>query len=343
MAMRRLSTSVVTLVVTFALLLCGCLPVFAMYEPIDYMDIDVPDTLDAVQWFPCREGFENDDLWEVQCFHDGDTTLAQRFTETAEDTGNTNYLDTVYNADGSLTVTRNGADGEAGIYTPYVRTLLFEHVPYWNADIGNTLHFDFEATAGWSITLSFATQYTIVLDGTIAQACGVELTNGVGAAGRYTGTLNMPETLRAIAQTNNACSEAASAVLTMEQIPVPQLTIYCVGDVGSSVTMHKWLISSPEDPQGENCYFACMALMTEIVYSIEADCFPLSMTTATEQTPTNTSSTTATTTTAAPTTTTAAPTASTAGSVIPFVTAGIGIALVIVLVCVMRKVRLLRR
>ncbi len=244
-----------------------------MYQPIDYVDVEIPDTLNAVQWFPCREGYEQDDLWEVQSFHDEDgTTLAQRFTETAEDTGYTNYLDTTRHTDGSLTVIRNGADGETGVYTPYVRTLLFENVPYWNMDRGNTLHFDFEATAGWSISLSFALEHTIVLDEAIAQACGAELSDGVGAAGRYKGSLNLSETLCAMAAQN----EAASAVLAMENIPVPQLTIHCIGDVGSALTMRKWLISTPDDSEGEYCFFVCMTLMTEIDFSVDADCFPLS-------------------------------------------------------------------
>ena len=105
MAMRRFVTFVPALVLMF----CGSLPVLAAFECIDYIDVDVPESIDAVQWLPCREGYENDDLWEVQCTHEEDgTTLAQRFTESAEDTGNTNYLDTVYNADNNPSVSACG-------------------------------------------------------------------------------------------------------------------------------------------------------------------------------------------------------------------------------------------
>lgn len=281
--------SVMTAVI--AVCFCAVLPVCAMYEPIDYIDITVPDTLDAVQWLPCREGYERDDLWEVQCIHFEDgTTFAQRFDETAEDTGNTNYLDTVRNDDGSLTILRNGADGEEGVYAPYIRTLFFDNMPFWNMDVGNTLHFDFEATDGWSISLSFGNEHTVVLDEAIAKACEMTPEDGVVASGRYTGTLNLSETLRTMATHN----EAAAAVLAMENIPVPHITIYCIGEVESALTMYKWLISTPEDSEGDYCYFACMDVMTAIASSSETDCFPRSQATSTTSvTTTSTAATTA--------------------------------------------------
>ena len=262
---------VAVLALALVLMLGGSFPVSASFECIDYMDVVVPEPIDAVQWFPCREGYEDDDLWEAQCTLEQDgATLAQRFTESAEDTGYTNFLDTARNVDGSLTVTRNGADGVEGVYAPYVRTLLVESVPSWSMDGGNTLHFDFEATDGWSIVLNFALEHTIILDKAIAQACGAELVDGVGAAGRYTGSLNLDEALRAMASQN----DAAAAVLAMGEIPVPQLTIHCIGEVGSALTMRKWLVSTPEDSEGAYCYFACMGLMTGISYPMANDCFP---------------------------------------------------------------------
>ncbi|MBE6763764.1 MAG: hypothetical protein E7553_05345 [Ruminococcaceae bacterium] len=220
-----------------------------------------PSSYDAVQWFPCRERFEYDDLWEVQT--DGD--YCQRFTETVEDTGNTNLLDTVFDKDGSLTITRNEV---AGSTSPFIRTLPFEVGPILNIRNGNVLHIDFEATADWSIRLIFYsthtvfgyykkdtvyTEYPIDLSHAIAQACGQD-----GGAGRYTAALNLYAVLQALADEGD---EAATAVLSMDTVMLPHLRIDCIGDTGSSLTIHKFLYSAPDDPQGDQCYFVCLDVM----------------------------------------------------------------------------------
>lgn len=236
------------------------------YEDADYYCEDpdlysTPSSYDTVQWFPCREGFEYDDLWEVQT--DGD--YCQRFTETVEDTGNTNLLDTVFADNGSLTVTRNDVPGSS---SPYIRTVPFEVGPLLDIRNGNVLHIDFEATADWSIQLIFYstqtvsdyhgrdtvyTEYPIDLSHAIAEACGLN-----GGAGRYTTTLKLDAVLQTLADEGD---EAATAVLSMETVMLPHLRIDCSDDTGSSLTIHKFLYSSPDDPQGDQCYYVCLDVM----------------------------------------------------------------------------------
>lgn len=224
-------------------------------------------SLSAVQWFPCRDGFENDDFWGVQtnAYYDG-IPFYQRFTERVEDTGYTNLLDTAYDRNGSLTITRNeteGADKAA------VQTLSIEAAPAFEFDSGNVLHFDFEASDGWSIALTFrdiqtiyvydtpsrrtvSVSYTVTLDSAILQACDTS------DDGRFTGTLDLYAALQALA---NEGDEAAAAALSLKTVRVPQWTFTCVGGEGSSLTMHKWLYSAPDDENGDDCVFACLDVM----------------------------------------------------------------------------------
>ncbi len=218
--------------------------------------------LDAVQWFPCRKGYENDDLWEVQC--DDEYYLFQRFDETAEDTGYNSLLDITYADDGSLTITRNDVEGSS---EARIQTILIENTPALNLTNGNVLHIDFEANVAWSIALTFDCAHTVVLDEAIARACGRSLENGNGSSGRYTTALDLHDVLQTIAASDSDSTEAAAAVLEMESVPTPQLTITCIGEQGRSLTMHKWLYSSPTDPNGEQCRFANLDLLCHgIIY-----------------------------------------------------------------------------
>ncbi len=247
-------------------LLNGDTPSTDVYR--NYNPVDLTASLSAVQWFPCRDGFENDDLWEVQAdaYYDEGEPVFQRFTERVEDTGYTNLLDTAYDRNGGLTITRNeteGADKAA------VQTLSLGAAPAFEFDSGNVLHFDFEASDGWSIALTFRdiqtvyvydtpsrktvpVSYTVTLDSAILQACDTS------DDGRFTGTLDLYTALQALA---NEGDEAAAAILSLKTVQVPQWTFTCVGGEGSSLTMHKWLYSAPDDENGDDCVFACLNVM----------------------------------------------------------------------------------
>ncbi len=219
--------------------------------------------VDGVRWFPCEPGRENDELWEVEC--EQYFCLCQRFTDKAAETGYFNFLDTTYNADGSLTITRNGADGNE-YYWPRIRTLMLESYPQLDWKAANTLYFDFTAQEGtqWNIALNL-NGMMIKLSKVIADACGVM---GVvnsdydAPAGRYQGSINLQDALASIAAEGGTESSVyAKAIANMQMTFVPQITVFCVGYVGSSITINELFISTADDTTGANCDFADMGMI----------------------------------------------------------------------------------
>lgn len=219
------------------------------------------DEVDAVCWFPCEPDRQNDDLWEVQC--EKEDCLCQRFTDTPADTGFENYLNTTYGADGSLTVTRTGADGEA-VYWPCIRTLMLETAPELNTDVATTLYFDVKAIGcTWNIFLNFNGN-TISLSRVIAEACGVSTVTTSAhdvPAGSYSGSLNLKDAINDISKEGSIYSEAAYAIRETNTLYVPQVTIFYVGDMNGSLTVNELFISSATDTRGALCEYADLELM----------------------------------------------------------------------------------
>ncbi len=262
--------------ILLSLALCVALSATAATPSLVYADIDEPA---GIRWFPVPDNRRYDDMWEVECMKDG--CLCQRFDETAEDTGRSNFLDTVYGEDGSLTITRNGNDLTSGIYWPRIRTISLETAPAFDMKTADTVYFDFTAAPGttWNIMLSI-NGLNIKLSKIISDAVGVSgvaNSDADGAAGTYKGSFNYQEALTEIAaESGTESSVNAMALKHIKKTFVPQLSIFCVGQVGASVTIREFYISTAEDTVGKNCTFADMGLLTGLGdewYGYEEDPF----------------------------------------------------------------------
>lgn len=224
---------------------------------------DAKTVVDGIRWFPCEEGRENDEIWEVECVKEG--CLCQRFTDVPEETGNTNFLDTTYGEDGSLTITHNGVSG-TDLYWPRIRTLSLEGYPELDITTANTLYFDFVAheNTSWNILLNF-NGMSIKLSKVIADACGVSgvaNSDADGAAGTYVGSVNLQDAIAEIAaESGTESSTFAAAIQNMSKTFVPQVSIFCVGVEGASITMNSLFISSADDTEGANCDYLDMGLI----------------------------------------------------------------------------------
>ncbi len=253
----------------FALIACAALPVCAEE------DLGMIESVEGLRWFPVPEQRQNDDAWEAECVANG--CLCQRFTETAEDTGNTNFLDTAYTAEGGLTLTRNNAKVILGDvdyterYWPRVRTLSMETAPAFDLRTANTVYFDIEVQEGteWNLSLSI-NGMNFGIGKFMAAAGGADIDPMVkeiadAPAGRFKGSVNVTEILdKLAADPNQYDSVNAQALINMKKTFVPQVQIYCVGGIGASLTVHELYMSTPEDTAGENCTFVDMGLLTGI-------------------------------------------------------------------------------
>ena len=222
-------------------------------------------TIEGVRWFPVPENRQFDDAWEVECMKDG--CLCQRFNETAEDTGRANFLDTVYGDDGSLTITRNGNDQTPGIYWPRIRTISLETAPKFDMKTADTVYFDFTVTPGttWNVMLS-VNGMNVKLSKVISDAAGVRgvaNSDADGTAGTYKGSFNFWDALSEIStESGTESSVNAMALQNIKTLFVPQLSIFCVGDVGASITIREFYIATAADVDGDNCTFVDMGLLT---------------------------------------------------------------------------------
>ncbi len=219
----------------------------------------------GIRWFPVPENRRNDDVWEVECEKLG--CLCQGFDESVEDTGKANFLDTVYGKDGSLTITRNGNDKTNGIYWPRIRTISLETAPAFDLKTADTFYFDFTAHKGttWNIMLSvngMNVKFSKIISDA-AGVTGVANSDADGGAGTYKGSFNIQDALNELAaESGTESSINAQALKTMKKTFVPQLAVFCVGEVGASITLNELYISTDDDPAGDNCTFVDMGLLT---------------------------------------------------------------------------------
>ncbi len=222
--------------------------------------------VDGVRWFPCDAGRENDPIWEAECFKEN--CLCQGFDKTPEETGYSNFVDTVYGEDGSLTITRNGNDGDE-FYWPRIRTVMLDNYPEMDWTVANTLHYDITASEGtkWNVYVA-VNGVTIKLGREMALATGATVegdfnnSDDDAPSGTFTGSLNIQEALDTIAGTSgdpNAAS--AMAIRNMGTTFIPQVQIFCIGGNGASVTVNKLLMSTADDVDGANCDFLTMGLI----------------------------------------------------------------------------------
>ena len=248
---------------------CAALPVCAEE------DFGMIESVEGVRWFPVPEDRQNDDAWEAECVADG--CLCQRFTETADDTGNTNYLDTAYTAEGGLTLTRNDSTVILGgvdyteRYWPRIRTLSLETSPALDLKTANTVYFDIEVQEGteWNLAMSI-NGMNFSFGKFMAAAGGADIDPMVkeitdAPAGHFKGSVNVTEIIdKLAADPNQYDSVNAQALKNMKKTFVPQVQIYCVGGIGASLTIHELYLSTPEDTAGEKCTFVDMGLLSGI-------------------------------------------------------------------------------
>lgn len=221
--------------------------------------------VDGVRWFPCPVERQNDDAWEVECVKDG--CLCQRFTETAEDTGNSNFLDTVYGEDGSLTITRNGNDQTEGNYWPRIRTISLETSPELDLTVANTLYFNFDVAEGtqWNFMLS-VNGINVKLSKAISDAAGfagVANSDADGVSGHFEGKIDLQAAFEEISkEVGTESAVNAMAIMNMGKTFIPQVAVFCVGPVGASLTLNELFISTADDATGANCRFVDMGVLT---------------------------------------------------------------------------------
>lgn len=240
-------------------LLCVCL--LASLGTVAVMADEAKTVVDGARWFPVEAGRENDILWEAEAGPD----LFQPFYENADTTGATNYLDTVYGEDGSLTITRNGVDDKGDWFWPSVRTLYLESYPEMDITVANTLYFNLEATHDWNIYVCI-NGMNIKMGKSIAEACGVTsvaTTDNDAPAGTYQGSLNLQDAFNAIvaSEPDSSVGQFAKAILSMKKTFVPQIMLYVVGPVQASLTVKEFFISTAEDTTGANCEFVDMGMI----------------------------------------------------------------------------------
>ncbi len=219
--------------------------------------------VDGARWFPCEPGRENDMLWEAECLQDG--CVCQAFDADPEETGNKNFLDTTYGEDGSLTLTRNGNDGNE-FYWPRIRTLWLETYPTMDITKANTLYFDFEAiNCQWNLCIGM-NGVVVKLAKAITAACGGAALNSSdddGAAGIYKGSINLTEVFADIIATEMGTESwvGAKAITQMgANAQVPQIQIFYSGtvDPNAYLKINELYISTPDDVNGANCEYMDM-------------------------------------------------------------------------------------
>jgi len=270
--MKFLKTAVALLLSVAVLVSAGAMTASA--------EIREDGSVEAVRWFPVPENRQNDEAWEVECIADG--CLCQRFTDEAE-TGNRNYLDTEYTAEGGLTISRNDATIIMGDvdYTerfwPRIRTISLETSPELDLKVADTMYFDVEVPEGSQWNISIAVNGIVIsLARFMAKECGIALPEGPDAGpGHYKGSLNIQSVIEMIAaDSSNLDHTNAIAFKNMKKTFVPQLQIYCVGPQTASLTINELFISTADDTTGEKCTFVDMGLLSgfgEEYYELDAE------------------------------------------------------------------------
>ena len=247
----------------FAVVLCVLM--LASFTTVSFVSAEEVAAPAGVRWFPCPEERQNDDAWEVECVKDG--CLCQRFTETAEDTGNANFLDTVYTENGGLTITRNGNDQTEGNYWPRIRTISLETSPELDLKTADTFYFDFTVAEGtqWNIMITI-NGINVKLSKVISDAAGVSgvaNSDADGVAGTYKGSFNLWTALEEIkAESGTESGPNAMALINMKKTYVPQIAVFCVGPVGATMTINEMFISTAADTTGANCSYVDMGLLS---------------------------------------------------------------------------------
>ncbi len=247
----------------FAVVLC--LAMVLSFSALTVSADDAKTVVDGIRWFPADADRQNDDIWEAECVQQD--CLCQGFLMTEAETGYNNFLDTEYGEDGSLTITRNGNDGNE-VYWPRIRTVMLDNYPELDWSVADTLYFDITASEGtkWNVYVS-VNGVTIKLGRAMAEACGVAVEGDFGnseddaSSGSYVGTLNLTEALETIANDGSANAPNALAIQKMKTTFVPQVQIFCVGGVGASVTINKLYMTTADDVNGDKCDHLDMGLV----------------------------------------------------------------------------------
>lgn len=230
-------------------------------------------SVEGIRWFPCEAGRENDDLWEAECSTDN---VYQRFDEDPAETGNENFLDLTYNEDGSLTMKRNGKDGQGDVYWPRIRTLMLDNYPSMDWTVANTLYYEVEAVDCSFNLLLGVNGLSIKLSKQIAEAAGVSGVANSDAdvpAGTYKGSINLTDALTAIAAEGS--TESATGAMAIQNMGantfIPQVSIFYVGGTTGSLTVKNLYISTADDVDGAKCDYADMGLIFGDEWYEEAD------------------------------------------------------------------------
>lgn len=247
----------------FAVVLCLAMLAGLSMTGTAVMADEAKTVVEGVRWFPCEPGRENDDLWEAECVQEG--CGCQRFDDDPEETGNSNFVDTTYGEDGSLTIVRNGNDGQE-FYWPRIRTIMSELYPELDITVADTLYFDIEATnAQWNVYLNW-NGLNIKLGKEMAVACGMggDLadSDADAPAGTYKGSINIQDALSTIAAEGSTESAVnATAVKNLKKTFVPQVNIFYVGGTDGSVKINSLYISTADDAEGAKCEYLDMGTL----------------------------------------------------------------------------------
>ncbi len=224
---------------------------------------EAKESVDGIRWFPADMSRNNgfDDMWEVEA---GDN-MYQRFNEAESNPDALDpYLSTEYDENGALTLKRTDADGK-DMYWPRIRTLYLESMPAIDLQTANTLYYDFTASESWMIDLMFGDGLELKLGKAICAAAGTATlgnTDEDGVAGTYKGSININDTIAAIASDSaDPHATQMSALQKMNKTFVPQMILFVVGTKDASLTVNSLYISSAEDTNGEKCDLMDMGLI----------------------------------------------------------------------------------
>lgn len=222
---------------------------FATVGLTAYAAPEPTESVDSIRWFPANMERNNgfDDMWEAESEN---SDVFQRFNE-----ADTNpdalkpEISTEYDENGALTVARTGNNpdqAQNALYWPRVRTIYLENAPSIDLTAANTLYYDFTATEKWNIDMMFLSG-ELKLAKAITEANGgtVENTDGDGPAGTFKGSINLIDTLNAIAADSGDphSAEANAIVSSASHSFVPQLIFFVVGSIGASCTINSLYIA----------------------------------------------------------------------------------------------------
>ena len=248
----------------FAVVMCIALIASISTMSASVFADEAKTSVEGIRWFPCEAGRENDDLWEAECLIDG--CGCQRFDDDPAETGYENFLDTTYNEDGSLTLKRNGKDGQGDVYWPRIRTLMLDNYPSMDWTVANTLYYEIEAVdCSFNLMLGI-NGLNIKLAKNIADNAGVSgvaNSDGDAPAGTYKGSINLTDALTQIAAEGS--TESATGALAIQNMGantfIPQVSIFYVGGTTGSLTIKNLYISTADDVDGAKCDYADMGLI----------------------------------------------------------------------------------